>query len=236
MLQHGSSLPLAQVMLGQIELLTPPPTLPSLADPPALQHALLENPVPPVILMVALGLAAYAIASRLGRPRAGLLGAGLGLLLGGAAVLTSVLVETTRERLTARTAELVGAVAGADGRALDGLLADDVRMYVRGEGSGWAKGRIVEWVERYLAPGSIYAVGAHRVTETQAEVGTSGRIGRTRATVRVEPEQGGPTLFLCMLTWQEVSAGEWVVIEIDPLWVQGYGEISGRTLRETPRW
>jgi len=228
----GSTLPL----LAQLDILQPPPTLPSLPDPPVLQHALLENPIPPVILAVALGLAAYAVAARFNRRRAGLMGAAIGLALGGAVLALSVLVRTDRERVQARTRELVAAVATADTVALDTILADDARLYPKGATMGRDKDEIIAWVERYLAPGGLYAVESHSVREVQAEIRPNGKTARTRATVVITPTDGSPTRFLCMLAWEESSPGEWRLIEIDPLWLQGWGEISEAAMRTTPRW
>ena len=219
--------------LAQLDLLQPPPTLPSLPDPPRVAHALLENPIPAVLLAVALGLGAYAVCARLDRRRLGLLGAAAGLGLGVIVLAVAALVETGRERVRTATRGLVAAVATADSDALDGMLADDARMYLKGAPGGWRKDQIIDWVERYLGPGSAYAIESHRVDEVQAEVKPNGQFARTRATVLVIPEQNAPTRCICMLSWQLVGE-RWVVVEIEPLWVQGWGEVSEGAMRE--RW
>jgi hypothetical protein len=235
------SLPLAAALtaapaLAQLDILQPPPSLPGLPDPPFLSHALFENPIPPVILSIALGLAAYAIATRLNRRRLGVLAAGVGLALGAVVVLIATLVETKRERVQAQTRSLVAAVAKADTTALDRMLAADARLFVTGFQAGWTKDQILAWIEKYLGPGSVYAVADHRTGEIQAEIGPSGRVARTRATVAITPTEGGPSRFICMVQWQETTPGQWTAIEIDPLWVQGYGVITDTTMRDTPRW
>lgn len=235
------SLPVAILLTAasasaQLDILQPPPNLPSLPEPPALSHALFENPIPAVILSIALGLAAHAIASRLGRRRLGLLGTGAGVVLGAIVLLVSTLVVTKRERVQAKTRELVEAVAAADRPALDRLLADDARLSVTGLTRAWRKDGILAWIGANLAPGGLYAVDHHRIGEIQAEIGPSGRVAHTRATVAVTPTHNIPTRFVCRMTWQEVAPGDWTLIEIDPLWLQGYGEITHAALREAPGW
>lgn len=221
--------------LAQLERLLPPPNLPSLPEPPALRHALLENPIPPVILALALGLAAYAIAARIDRRRLGLVAAGAGLLLGAVALLVSVLVQTKRERVQAQTRDLVAAVAGADTTSLDAILADEARLFVTGAGSGWRKEAVLDWIGTNLAPGTVYEVRDYSVGEVQAEIGPSGELARTRATVTVTPADGTPTKFVCMMTWRRTGPGAWSLIEIEPLWLQGWGEISHQNMLDTPR-
>lgn len=231
---------LATPALAQLDILTPPPTLPSLSGPPALQHALFENPIPLVILAVALGLAAYAITSRLDRRKIGLAAVGAAAVLGAALVMLSQAVTTDRERVIAQTRVFVTAVAEADAAELDRVLAPDARLFVTGTGSGWRKGAILNWVETNLGPRSVYEIEGHSIREIQAEIGPSGRIARTRARVVVTPADSSPMGFICMLTWQqtdvESNAEAWSLIEIEPLWLQGWGDISDRNMRETPRW
>ncbi len=231
---------LATPALAQLDILTPPPTLPSLPSPPAFQHALFENPIPLVILAVALGLAAYAIATRLDRRKIGLVAVGVAVVLGAAMVMLSQAVTTDRERVIAQTRAFVAAVADADASVLDRVLAPDARLFVTGTGSGWRKGAIIDWVETNLGPGSVYEIESHSVREIQAEIGPSGRTARTRTRVTVTPVDSSPVGFICMLTWQqtdaESDADAWSLIEIEPLWLQGWGDISDRNMRETPRW
>ncbi|HZW09622.1 MAG TPA: hypothetical protein VFF69_06945, partial [Phycisphaerales bacterium] len=148
---------LSPAATAQLDILQPPPTVPSLPGPPSLQHALLENPIPPVIVAVALALAAYAIASRLGRRRLGLALIAAAGLVGVGAVALSLAVKTDRERIIEHTRSLIAAVAAADTPALDRALDPDAMLAMRGGANGWRKGRILEWVETYLAPSSPYA-------------------------------------------------------------------------------
>ena len=67
----------------------------------------------------------------------------------------------------------------------------------------------------------------------QAEVKPTGRFARPRSTVLVTPERNAPPRCICMLSWQLVGE-RWVVVEIEPLWVQGWGEVSEGAMRE--RW
>lgn len=223
---------LAPPAAAQLDMLQPPPSLPSLPQPPAIQHALLENPIPLVIGALALGLGAYALASRLGKRRLGVL-SGLGAFaLGLVAVGVSLAVETNRERVIERTTRLVAAVAAADLPALDRLLDSEVRLVLPGAGAGRTKADIMAWVERSLSPSSPYALQEHRVNEVQAEINRGERTGSTRALVTLTPaNQGLPSRFVCMLDWRKDAAGDWLVVDIEPLWLQGWGEITANDLR-----
>lgn len=224
---------------AQLDILQPPPSVPSLPDPPALQHALFENPIPPIIAAIALALAAYAIANRLGRRRLGLLLAAAACVPGLATVALSLAVKTDRERIAQLTRSLVAAVANADADALDQAIADDALLMMRGAGRGWSKDRVIDWVAAYLDPSSLYALEEHRVTELQAEIEPNGQLGRTRASITLTPANAGSTTrFICMITWRKEppgSAQPWTAVEIEPLWLQGWGEINAADLDRT-RW
>jgi hypothetical protein len=169
----------------------------------------------------------YAIASRRGKRGVGIRLAAGASLLGLCAIALSLAIKTDRERIEQATVRLVAAVAEADVRTLDVLLADDVRLVLPGAGSGRTKPEITDWVERFLSSSSLYALEDHDVGEVQAETGPARGMGRTRAIVTVTPAAGTPpTRFVCLLTWRRESEETWSVIEIEPLWLQGWGEIT----------
>ncbi|MBK7406486.1 MAG: nuclear transport factor 2 family protein [Phycisphaerales bacterium] len=221
---------------AQLDILQPPPTLPSLPQPPTLSHLMLESPIPLSIAAIALALAAWAVANRLGRARQGLIAAAGFACLGLVVVGVSFAIRTPREQVIRATEALVDAVARADDPALSEWLGEDVRLFVRGSRSGWDKPRILGWVHESLAQGGTYAVAGHRVSDVQAEVGPSGEVARSRADVVVTPVGDlPPTRFVCMLTWR-LDAGQWRLVEIDPLWLQGWGEISDRDMLRPQGW
>ncbi len=221
--------------VAQLELLHPPPDLPGLADPPMLRYALLENPVPLVIVAMLIALAGYAIAARLDRRKAGLGVAGVAILLGAAGVLLASLVQTDREAVQQRTRETIAAIAEADTGTLHRIFDPDVRLYYTGLNVGWNAGRILSFVDSYLLPGSQYRVESHRVRGIQSQLGPSRFTARTRATVVVTPVgTATPTQVICLMSWRQApdSSGpeSWTLTEIQPLWVQGFGEITSRRL------
>lgn len=226
---------LAPAARAQLEILQPPPSLPSLPEPPTLQHLLLESPIPVAIAAIALVLGAYAVINRLGRPGLARLAAATLALVAGGLVALSLAVKTTRERVIDQTRALVAAVADARIDDLDTSLDDEVRLFVRGSGSGWTKPRILGWVDQFLAPGHSYAVEKHHVSEIQAEIGPSGQTARARADVSITPAGDAlPTRFVCMLTWRKDAAGEWKLVQIDPLWLQGWGVITDGDMARAP--
>lgn len=223
--------------LAQLDILQPPPDLPGLADPPLLQHVLLENPVPGAIVAILAALLALWIAARAGRTRLGLLVAAVAMLLGVACVALAALVKTDREVVIARTGEVVAAVAEADAAALDQLLHPDARVFVRGSGSGFDRSWVLGLVRTVLTRPSPYAVEEHRLSDVQAEIGPGGVTARSRATVVVDSSQWSPTPVICMLTWRRdpdvPGPRGWTVNQIEPLWVQGLGIPDARDM---PRW
>ncbi|MDQ7013136.1 MAG: hypothetical protein Q9O74_04485 [Planctomycetota bacterium] len=228
-------LPAPKAALAQLELFQPPPDLPGLADPPLVQHALFENPVPLVILALLVALAAYAVAARLDRRKVGLGVAGGAILLGAAGVLLAGLVQTDRESVRQRTRETIAAIAEADTRTLDTIFDPGVRLYYNGLNVGWNSGRILSFVETYLLPGRQYQLESHRVRDVQSQIGPGKYTARTRATVVVTPVgTGAPTQVICLMTWRQApdrsGPESWTLTEIQPLWVQGFGEITSRRL------
>jgi len=228
-------LPAPKAALAQLELLQPPPDLPGLANPPILQHALFENPVPLVIFALLVALAAYAIAARLDRRKVGLGVAGGAILLGATGVLLASLVQTDREAVQQRTRETVAAIAEADTRTLDTIFDPGVRLYYTGLNVGWNEGRILRFVDTYLLPGSQYQLESHRVRDIQSQIGPGEFTARTRATVVVTPVgTGAPTQVICLMSWRQdpdrSGPASWTLTEIQPLWVQGFGEITSRRM------
>lgn len=226
---------LATAANAQLDMLQPPPDLPGLDEPPLLQHLLLENPIPVLIGATALALLGYAIASRARRRRLGVTIAGGTAALGLAGFVLATLIQTDREAVELRTKQTVAAVAEADTRTLDTIFDPEVRLYVRGLSVGWDSHRITGFIDRWLVPGSMYHVESHRVGEIQTQLGPGRNTARSRATVLVTPVgDRSPTSVICLMTWREDPARDgpeaWSLIEIQPLWARGVGEIDSRAM------
>ncbi|MFG0260766.1 MAG: hypothetical protein ACF8LK_10505 [Phycisphaerales bacterium JB041] len=220
---------------AQLDILQPPPDLPELADPPFLHHALFENPVPLVIAAVLVALLAHAVATRADRRRAGLMVSVGALLLGVVGFVVATVVQTDREAVEERTRETVAAVADADTGTLAAIFDPEVRLYYSGSRAGWDRGRILGFVETYLLPRQRYEVESHSISGIQTQLGPGRFTARSRARVSVTPVgDRAPTSVICLMTWRqdpEASGPDaWTLTEIQPLWVQGIGEIDGRVM------
>ena len=220
---------------AQLDILQPPPDLPGLADPPFLQHALFENPVPLVIVSVLAALLAHAVAARIDRRKAGLIASALALLLGVAGFLLATLVQTDREAVEERTRQTVTAVAEADTSTLTTIFDPEVRLYYSGSRAGWNSGRILSFIDTYLLPRQRYEVETHSISGIQTQLGPGRFTARSRARVSVTPVgDRAPTSVICLMTWRQdpdASGPEsWTLTEIQPLWVQGIGEIDSRVM------
>lgn len=220
---------------AQLDILQPPPDLPGLADPPFLHHALFENPIPLVIASVLIALLAHAVAARIDRRRAGLLVSAAALLLGVAGLLVATLVQTDREAVEERTRQTVAAVAEADSAALTSIFDPEVRLFYSGSRAGWDRGRILGFIDTYLLPRQRYEVDHHSISGIQTQLGPGRFTARSRARVSVTPVgDRAPTSVICLMTWRQdpdASGPEsWTLTEIQPLWVQGIGEIDSRVM------
>jgi len=210
-----------------LAILTPPPSLPSLPRPPIIPHLLFESPLPLVFAILAAGLIAAIAFHRRARTKHAGLAAGASVLVAGVRLALASLVETPRERVIARTRLLVDAVARADARALDDLLAPDCLVTFDRAPNGWEKPETVNWIADNLR--GRYTVSQHEVTGVQAQIGPQRGLARTRPAVRVTPDlTGRPQAFVCLITWREDPDGTWRALRIEPLWLQGYGDLSGR--------
>ena len=177
-------------------------------------HLLFERPWPLAIALLVLGAAAWLTLRRLRRQKQAWAVAGTAAVLATAPMVLAALVTTERERLQGRTAKLVSAIATADTAALDGLLADDARVFFFQAPTGWDKAQVLSWIDTRLA-GGVYAVERHEIAGVQAALGPTPGIARTRASVRVTPAADRVRRgFICMLTWREDPDG-WRVVRIE---------------------
>ncbi|HRQ71889.1 MAG TPA: hypothetical protein PLU35_02550 [Phycisphaerales bacterium] len=210
-----------------LAILTPPPSLPSLPRPPIVQHLLLESPLPLAIALLTAGAIAAIAFHRRARTKHAGLAAGGALLATAALLALAALVETPRERVIERTRLLVDAVARADARALDDMLAADCLVTFDRAPGGWEKPETINWIADNLR--GRYTVSQHEVTGVQAQIGPQRGLARTRPSVRVTPDiTGRPHGFVCLITWREDPDGAWRALRIEPLWLQGYGDLTPR--------
>lgn len=187
-----------------------PPPLPS---PPRLAHWLFENPWPPSITLIALAVIVFVLLNARGQAKQGMgIGAGL-LAIAAACIGTAFLVTTDRERVAARTVELIGATATADLAALRPLLASDVGLNVLGRPFPEEKEGILGMVGLYM--GGSYRVEQHTVSNITAHVDRLGS-ARTLARVRVEVD-GFTNRSWWRITWRKNAQGEWEARHIDGL-------------------
>lgn len=204
-----------------------PPSLPSLPRPPIIPHLLFESPLPLSIAILAAGVIAAIAFRRRARSKRGGMILVVSLLVAGAALALGWLVETPRESVIERTRLLVDAVARADADALDDLLAPDCLVTFDRAPDGWTKPETIDWITDNLR--GRYTVSRHEVTGVQARIGPQRGLARTRPSVRVTPDiTARPHGFVCLVTWREDPDGSWKALRIEPLWLQGYGDLTAR--------
>ncbi|MBL0926744.1 MAG: nuclear transport factor 2 family protein [Phycisphaerales bacterium] len=189
--------------------------LATLPDPPVFERWLFEQPIPTAIVLGAVGLFVYMALNRQGRGREAVIAGGLCLVLGIAALVTGRLVETTRERLTALSFQLVSAVGAGDSAAVAQLLDEGLTV-----GSGGKALPLLDraWLIRAAeaAPSLLddvvpYSDGA------AAEDGA----GRTHMIVRARLRQlGTPTSSLWEFRWRR-TGDRWRVVAIECLNING---------------
>jgi hypothetical protein len=216
-----------QIVLSQLA-----PAPPDLPAPPFLSHLFLESPAAAVTLFLSAAVLAVLVLNSRGLLRRGLV---IGVLLAGCAlgvlVLASV-VHTDREAMIDATGALVRAVARADRAGMERLLASDVRLLSRFElgnlrtpATGWDKPTVLQ--RAVDAMGREYPVQSVEVIDAQAQSFGSGA-GRTQVRVRVVPEGWNvPHTSWWRLEWRRDPGGEWRVVTITPLAIDGLGSVPG---------
>lgn len=205
-----------------MDALVPPQNLPSLADPPAIEHLTLEQPIPLVIGLVLVSLLWLALCARRGKPHLGGTGAITGLALSAGVVLLAWSVQTPRERVGTLTRELVDLVASGDAPGVDRLLAPDARVVFAGN-NAWDQDRVLAFVR---TRGGVEAgVESHRTVRTPVEVRAgAGAFSRPEVLVRAAGD-ANPSRVIVLLSWRRGGEAGWEVSQVEPLWVQGWGRV-----------
>lgn len=193
---------------------TPPP----LPSPPRLAHWLLENPWPPAIGLAAFAVLAFFILNSRAQAKQGAVIA-LSLLAAAAAcIAASFLVTTDRERLAAKTRELIAATATADLGTLGPMLASDVGLSVLERPAPQDKDGILGLVGRYM--GNEVRIREHSTSELTAHVdrlGTGKTLVRVRVTADVAGMSGASNRSWWRITWRKTPDGQWQVLHIEGL-------------------
>lgn len=223
----------------QIDSVVPPQTLPDVAKPPMLEVMLFEQPWALMAIIFLVLLAAAAIVYRVkGRTPI------VPFLLFDALVLPWMVWGvahdklTDREMLDERAGEAVAAIADWDSAEFDPMLSDQVRTVFFMARNGWDKDQLLSWID---GRATQYAVSDFEIKAIRTEITNSGNAARTRIEVRVTPESMDQSvLFICMFEWIRqppppdaptpkyvVDFKGWKIDTIRPLWIQGFGDLSG---------
>lgn len=212
---------LAQMAWGDPSAVRP------LQPAPPLERWVLEQPWP----LVGLCLVGAMLCLVVLRPRIKgsipLVGAGLLGLIAAGLGIAGTLLATDRERLRARSVELIDAVARVDAGSMSAIFAPGVRLQtglsIQQVPRVVGRDALVDAVERTL--GGPFAVKEHAVLEVQAQL--DGRdVARTQVRVRATPSSAMyqvPAFSWWRLDWRR-SDQTWELTSIEPLaiWFAGH--------------
>ncbi len=215
----------------------PGSSVPRLPAPPWFESVLFESPWTIAVALVVVGGVLFWWFNRVQQGRRGLFALAGGVGLAAALIVTAQTVTTLRERLKARTVELVDAVARADQVAMEAMLAPDVRVSVFGRDRGFTAESIVRWVDTMMRPGTgTYAVREHSESELGASIDGS-NTARTQVRVRVTPESSPlPVGSWWRVHWRRDGTGAdapWRVTQIEVLQIDAVA--AGRDVEVVPR-
>lgn len=204
-------------------------TVAPLASPPLLPRLFLEQPLPVVLLLVVLAVAAFVVLNGRSKARQGMLG-GAALVAAAAGVwLLARFVQTDREAIMAQTGRLVGSTVRSDTAAMDRILAADARLFpgvripmVDVPTQGWDKAGILK-----LAPENVsrWQVEEAAVLEMQGRL-DGPTSGRTQVRVRTLVSRV-PVISWWRITWRQGPDGAWTASAIEPLEISGIPGIGG---------
>lgn len=215
----------------QNELIQPPSNLPDVTPAPMVEVLLLEDPWLLMAAAAVLGIVLTLFFIRRKKMAIAILMATEIVTFPLVIWFVAHSVQTDREILKERATSVVEAVAAWDAAALDPLVSERAQTIFFQAPQGWDKDRLLEWIR---SNGSRFALSNYEITDIRAETGPVSTAGRTRVQVRVTPTSTDrPTGFICMISWiyETDAAGgtpTWRVDTIEPLWVQGYGDLRPR--------
>ena len=199
-------------------------SIPTLPPVPLLERPL-ESPWIIVALLAMVGLGIFWVLNSRGKAVRGLVFAGVFLGAGALLGVGSLLVVTPREVMRARSAALTHAVAEGDVATVRSLVHPSAKLYFFRARDGWGFDRVIDFVETDMR--GQYAVREVSIGEIEAAL-DGPEVGRTQVHAKVTPESTGvPLGVIVRLDWQRID-GQWRVVRIEPLWVAGAGDVSGR--------
>jgi len=190
-----------------------------LPDPPLLQRVALESPLLPALGLLAVGVLAALLLARRAQGKVGGL-IGLACVLAAAALLVSgSLVTTEREVVLSRTRTFVDAVAAADDRKADELIADSLNVKIAGTTAASldrdALLGVIRSFDRSLT------LSSYSVPTSQASI-DGGGFARSQIEVRVTPERTEfPTTSWWLLNWRRSPDGVWRINGLECLLFNG---------------
>jgi hypothetical protein len=208
------------------------PSVPMLPSPGVLERWLLESPWVLMGVLAVLGLLALLALRRAGRPQAGAGAMIVALTLAGVAFAVATLITTERERLAARTLDMVALVASARTGELSDYLEPGARVVsVLGIPTPTGRESLLESVRRY--PGELFPIREHSTSAVQAvQDGANTARTQLRVWVRIAKEQAFydvPTGSWWRINWRRDPGtgpgqwGPWRVTTIELLQLDGMG-------------
>lgn len=188
--------------------------VPSLPLPPPIERYLLESPWIVIGALVMAGIIALFIFNQRSKARLGLLALLIAFVLAAAVFVTSTLVTTERERLDARTRELITLTAKAELGALRPILSENVQVRLGGVPFRSGRDAILSDVDRLLA--KQYPISSIDISEVQCTI-DGPNVARSQVHVRAKSSAA----------MYDAPAGSWWLIDwrrdLDPSG-QGTGE------------
>lgn len=191
--------------------------VPALRDGPWWQVWTVESPWVVAGALVGAGVVAWWFLNQKSEAKKAMLALGAGVLLAAALVVCAQVVTTTRERLRAKTRELVGAVARAEMNTLSELLAEDVVLTGRGEPLVVGREALLSGVR--ATTGSAYPVKQASMLEEQEQVDDR-NFAYTQVWLRIEAVSAGMARSWWKIGWRREAEGTgeaWRATSIDIL-------------------
>lgn len=198
--------------------MTDPAGISRLPGPGTFEHYVL---VSPWVAMGALGVAGFAalvILNTRARAGLGLVLLGVAALLAAGVYLASTLVETTGEKLAARTRDLVDACVKVDESALRDLVSTDVVLDVPVSAGLQGLDGLLSVLRQYIPR---YEIREHSVGALAWSI-DGDNAARTRARVTAEPEATRlPHSTWLLISWRKTADGQWKVRTITAEQIDG---------------
>ena len=195
--------------------------VPSLPDPPMIEHYLFESPGLGVVALVIIGIGAFVVLNRRAQPARGIAGGGVCVLLAAAWWATASLVTTPREVLIARSVVLVDLAGSGDSDEIALMLDEQIRVVAWRDSAGREK--LLDDLER--------VVRGRGGVESARVVASSGtldgpNVGRTHVRIRVEASSLAPPLSWWRIDWV-LRGDQWRAVRLEwldaPDWVRRSG-------------